>query len=92
MNLVYPENTYIECVSIFGRAEPSAGKRVVVLRRRSDELLEATVKELVEIDGEVWFAPRSNNPSHRAFRADDPGDGIDEVTVIAVVVASVRPE
>lgn len=92
MNLVYPEGSYIECVSVFGHAEALPGKRVVVLRRRVDGLIEATVKELVETNGEVWFAPRSTNPAHQAFRGDNPGEEIEEVSVVAVVVASVRPE
>lgn len=92
MNTVYPEGTYVECVSVFGRAEAAPGRKVIVLRRRDDHLVEATVKEMVEIDGEVWFVPRSSNPSHQAFRALDPGEGIEEMKVVAVVVSSVRPE
>lgn len=92
MNEVYPEGTFIECVSVFGQAEVKPGRRVVVLRRRRDQLVEATVKELVEIDGELWFVPRSSNPAHHAFKALDHDDDIEEVTVIAVVVSSVRPE
>lgn len=92
MNLVYPEGSFIECVSAFGRAEVCPGKKVVVLRRRTDGLLEATVKELVEIDEELWFVPRSTNPAHQAFKASEPGPDVEEVTVIAVVVSSVRPE
>lgn len=92
VNEVYPEGTFIECVSVFGRIEPVPGKRVVVVRRRCDGLIEATVKELVERDETLWLVPRSTNPSHQAYRLDQPGDGIDEVSIIAVVVSSVRPE
>lgn len=92
MNVVYPEGTVIERVSVFGRAEPAPGKKVVVLRHRSDGMVEATVKELVEKDAALWLVPRSTNPAHQAFRVDDPGVGIDEVSIIAVVVSSVRPE
>lgn len=92
MNLIYPEGSYIECISVFGRAEVRPGKRVVVMRRRDDQLVEATVKELVEIDGSLWLVPRSTNPDHQAYRMDAPGDGIEEVMISAVVVSSVRPE
>lgn len=92
MNLVYPEGSFIECVSLIGGGKVAPGKRVVVIRRRHDQLIEATVKELVDIDGVLWFAPRSTNPAHQAFRADEPGDGIEEVSMCAVVVSSVRPE
>lgn len=92
MNLLYPEGTFIECVSVFGHAEPMPGRKVVVVRTRHDRLIEATVKELVEIDGALWLAPRSTNPSHQAFKVDAPGDDIEEVRIIAVVVSSVRPE
>lgn len=92
MNLLYPEGSYVECVSVFGHAEAMPGKRVIVIRKREDQFCEATVKELVEIDGVLWAVPRSTNPAHQAYRLDDPGEGIEEVRIAAVVVSSVRPE
>lgn len=93
MNEIYPSGTIIECVSVFGHAEVMPGRRVVIVRRRSaDNCLEATVKELVEIDGVMWARPRSSNPSHEAFRLDAPGAGITEVRIVAVVVAAIRME
>ncbi len=92
MDQIYPDGTYIECVSTFARIEPKPGNKVVVIRRRDDQLVEATVKEMVEIDGKVWFVPRSSNPSHQSFVADEPGPGFEEIRVAAVVVSSVRPE
>lgn len=92
MNLVYPEGTLIECVSTFGRAEPAPGKRVVVMRKRRDQMFEATVKELVEDDGQLWLVPRSSNPIHAAINLKAPDDNIEETSIIAVVVSSVRPE
>jgi SOS-response transcriptional repressor LexA len=92
MDLVYPHGTYIECASVFGRVEARPGSKVVVLRRRADQRVEATVKEMVEIDGAVWFVPRSSNPVHQSFRADLPGEGIEETRIAAVVISSVRPE
>jgi len=93
MDEIYPAGTIIECVSVFGHAEAFAGRRVVIVRKRkSDHCLEATVKELVDIGGVLWARPRSSNPEHEAFRLDKPGDDIDEVRIIAVVVASTRLE
>ena len=79
MDEIYPDGTYIECVSVFGHVEPRPGRRVVVTRKRNDQLVEATVKELVEIKGQLWLVPRSSNPTHQAFRLDDPGPDIEEV-------------
>lgn len=92
MDLVYPPGTIVECVSIFGRAAVVPGKRVVVVRQNSDNEYEATVKELVEQDGELWLVPRSRNPAHRPIKLDAPDPDIIETRIAAVVVSSVRPE
>lgn len=92
MNEIYPHGSIIECVTLFGRAEAVPGKRVVVLRTNEHGDVEATVKELVEQDGELWCVPRSHNPAHQPFKLNDPGPGIEEVRIVAVVVASIRPE
>lgn len=92
MNELYPHGTIVECVSLFGRAEAVPGKRVVVVRTDIHGQYEATVKELVEQDGELWLVPRSTNPAHRPIRLNAAEDGIVETRIAAVVVASVRPE
>lgn len=92
MDLIYPPGTYVECISSFAAAKPAPGKRVIATRRRRDNLVEATVKELVEIDDELWLVPRSSNPSHQAFKVSDIGGDIEEVAIIATVISSVRPE
>lgn len=92
MNEIYPHGTIVECVSVFGHAEPAPGRRVVVIRTNESGEVEATVKELVEQEGELWLVPRSTNPAHLPFKIDDPEPGIREVRIAAVVVASVRPE
>lgn len=92
MDLVYPIGTIVECVSVFGHAEALPGKRVVVVRMNDHSEYEATVKELVEQDGELWLVPRSSNPAHRPMRLDEQEPGIVETRIAAVVVASVRPE
>lgn len=92
MDVIYPPGTIIECVSLFGRAEAVPGKRVVVVRTNQNHECEATVKELVDKDGELWLVPRSNNPAHTPFKLTEPEPGIIEQRIAAVVVASVRPE
>lgn len=92
MNLLYPHDTIVECVSTFGRAEGLPGKRVVVVRMDERGRYEATVKELVEQDGQLWAMPRSTNPAHQAFNLAEPQAGIVETRIAAVVVSSIRPE
>lgn len=92
MNEIYPPGTIVECVSVFGHAEAMPGKRVVVIRKNEAQEVEATVKELVDMEGELWAVPRSTNPAHRPFKLSEPEDGIIEVRIVAVVVSSVRPE
>lgn len=93
MNEVYPEGTVVECISVFGHAEIEIGKRVVILRTRIDGRVEATVKELQQdADGRLWAVPRSLNPAHPAVSLGEPEEGITETRIIAIVVASYRPE
>ncbi len=71
-----------------------SGKRVIVQRERADGTFEVTVKEYLRDDlGRQWLMPRSNHPEFQTpFRIDQPEPGIVETRVLAVVVASVRPE
>ena len=94
MNDVYPHGTIIDCVSLMAGAELKNGKRVVVQRQRVDGEFEVTVKEYrVEPDGSEWLLPRSSRPEfQRPMRLGEPEPGIVEVRIIAVVVASIRPE
>lgn len=92
MDMIYPHGTIVECVSLFGHAEPVPGKRVVVVRTNVDGTYEATVKELVEQEGELWLVPRSHNLSHRPIRLADEDSSVIETRITAIVVASVRPE
>ncbi len=92
MDLVYPHGTIVECVSMFGRIEALPGRRVVIVRENSQHEFEATVKELVEQEGQLWAVPRSTNPAHRPFNLAEPDPGIVETRIVAVVVASIRPE
>lgn len=93
MSEIYPEGTIVECVSVFGHAEVAPGKRVVILRTSDRGQVEATVKELqADGDGKLWAVPRSHNPAHQAVLLNGAEPGIVETRVIAIVVASYRPE
>jgi phage repressor protein C with HTH and peptisase S24 domain len=93
MDLLYPPGTILECVNYYGDEPIPSGKRVIVQRTKLDGTIEATVKELVrDAEGVEWLVPRSSNPMHQAFRGDAPTLGIARVEVIAIVVASIRPE
>lgn len=94
MNVLYPHGSIIEYVKLMGGAELESGKRVIVQRERDDGEFEVTVKEyLVDDAGKQWLVPRSTHPEFQTpWRLDRPEEGIVEVRVLAVVVASVRPE
>jgi SOS-response transcriptional repressor LexA len=94
MDELYPPGTILECVEYDGSELIESGKRVIVQRTRVDGSIESTVKELRrDPDGAEWLVPRSTNPIHRAFRGDQPeSPSITRVEIIAVVVASTRPE
>lgn len=92
MDMLYPPGTIVECVSVFGHAEAVPGKRVIVLRQNDRHEYEATVKELVEQDGQLWAVPRSHNPAHLPINLSEPEPGIVETRIVAIVVASIRPE
>ena len=94
MNEIYPPGTIIECVQYNHDEAIPSGRRVVALRTKIDGTVEATVKELVRTpEGAEWLVPRSTNPTHQAFRADQPDDpDIATVEIVGVVVSSIRPE
>lgn len=94
MNEVYPPGTILDCVSRDPYEEIPNGKRVIVRRKRIGDGIETTVKEyFCDQDGVEWLIPRSNNPAFQApFRCDQPGDDIETIEVIAIVVASIQPE
>ncbi|CAB5222990.1 HTH_XRE domain containing protein [uncultured Caudovirales phage] len=92
MDQAYPPGTIIECLSAYDSADLTPGKRVVVTRTNASGEIEATVKELAEQAGELWLVPKSTNPIHTAFKLDEADEGIVEVKILAVVVASIRPE
>jgi len=94
MDQLYPHGTIVECV-YHPQTEPiPTGKRVVVQRKSWDQTYETTVKEYqLDREGRHWLVPRSNNPAFQApFQIGEEGPDIEEVRVIAIVVASHKPE
>lgn len=95
MNEIYPPGTILDCVAWNGMADAIPnGKRVIVRRHRFNDGVETTVKEyFCDADGVEWLVPRSRNPAFQApFRCDQPGDDIERIEIIAIVVASIQPE
>lgn len=94
MNEIYPPGTILDCVARDPYDDIPNGKRVIVQRRRIGDGIETTVKEYFrDADGIEWLVPRSRNPAFQApFRCDQPGDDIEAIEVIAIVVASIQPE
>lgn len=96
MNEVYPPGTILDCIAFdpFNDGPIQNGKRVIVRRKQFNDGVETTVKEyLRDDDGIEWLVPRSRNPAFQApFRCDQPGDGIEHIEIIGIVVASIQPE
>lgn len=93
MNLLYPHGTIVECLAIGSAPTLSSGKRVVVVRENEAGEVEATVKEYVERDGETYLWPRSNHPDfQQPWRIGDELPGITRMSIVAIVVASIRME
>jgi transcriptional regulator with XRE-family HTH domain len=95
MNLVYPPGTILDCVNLEAwNKELENGRRVIVERHKADGTVEATVKEYYRDDtGREWLIPRSTDPAFQApISASDPGDGIEEIRIVAIVVGSYQAE
>lgn len=94
MNEIYPPGTILDCVARDPYDDIPNGKRVIVQRKRIGDGIETTVKEYFrDADGIEWLVPRSRNPAFQApFRCDEPGEDIEAIEVIAIVVASIQPE
>lgn len=94
MNALYNPGTILDCVAYSGDSQIPNGKRVIVQRKYFGDGVETTVKEYQrDVDGIEWLVPRSHNPAFQApFRCDQPGDNIEKIQIIAIVVASIQPE
>lgn len=92
MNRMFPHGTIVFVAPLSGTGlSPQSGKPVLVSRRNSDGLYEATIKEyVVDGDGSKWLWPRSYDPAHQApvpYRESKS----EEVTISGIVmVATVK--
>jgi SOS-response transcriptional repressor LexA len=85
MDQVFPEGSVLICLPLYEMSgKVKDGDYVVVHRIDPDGLYEATCKQYRLVDGEMWLAPRSNNPSHMPIKGDNAGNGV-QVEVVAVV-------
>ncbi|WP_411340341.1 LexA family transcriptional regulator [Sphingopyxis sp. J-6] len=93
MSEKYPSGTFLDCVAFYANIQIQSGRRVIVQRRNLSGEIEVTVKEYrIDDDGIEWLVPRSHNPSFQAFRVDQPGDDIEEVQIVGVVIGAYLPE
>ena len=91
MDQVFVEGSVLICLPLAEmRSQVKDGDYVVVHRIDPDGLYEATCKQYRLVDGEMWLAPKSNNPSHLAIKGADAGDGV-QVEVAAVVFGVYSP-
>lgn len=95
MNEVYPPGTRLDCVSCMhaGIYEFQTGQRVIVIRRRINGEVEATVKEYLKTDEGDWLIPRSRNPAfQQPISLKEAPPDIEETRIIAVVRGAYMPE
>lgn len=94
-NELWPDGSIIICVKLadLGR-DPEPGEKVVVLRRRSDGLVEITARELRRSDdGSYWLWPRSTDPAHQQpWRIAVLRDSSADIQIVALVIRSIRNE
>jgi SOS-response transcriptional repressor LexA len=94
MNELYPHKSVVFCVRFLDlQREPRSGERVVVYRR-SDDLMESTLKEFIVDDkGVKWLRPRSTSPEfQKSWRVHESAREEQEFEVHALVIGSYRPE
>lgn len=97
MDLVFPDQSIVICARILdlGAFEVHSNHYVVVLRRDSDDGVEATVKQLqIDESGTAWLWPRSSHPDfQQPWKVQDltrnPEDA-DDLAIWALVVADTR--
>lgn len=94
MNMVYPSGTILDCVKLEAMPDLRSGQRVIVERIALDGTIEATVKEYQKDElGRAWLMPKSYDPQFQTpISASEPGEGVAEIRIVAIVVGSYRPE
>ena len=92
MGDVFPDGSIIICVKLMdiGR-QPLDGEYVIVQRVRRDGLTEATVKQYVLKDGQVYFWPRSQHPDYQQPLKLTPDGENEEILITAIAIRVDRP-
>ena len=92
MGDVFPDGSIIICVKLMdiGR-QPLDGEYVIVQRVRRDGLTEATVKQYVLKDGQVYLWPRSQHPDYQQPLKLTPDGEDEEVLITAIAIRVDRP-
>lgn len=91
MNKVVLDGTYVVCVPFAKtRLSPRPGMIVHVERSMADgQLVETTLKEVDEVDGQLLLRPRSTNAVHQDIKMD--GDESTTIEVRGLVVSLWKP-
>ena len=89
MDLVAPHGSIVVCVKLIdvGRS-PRNGEIVVVMHRTPHGFMDATLKQYIEQEGQVYLWPRSSSPEHQSpIKFNDHGE--DDHTVIYAIAFKV---
>ena len=92
MDQVFPPGSVLICLPLYEMAgKIKDGDYVVVHRIKPDGLYEATCKQYRLVEGEMWLAPRSSNPTHIPIRGDTAADDGSQIEVTAIVFGHYAP-
>jgi phage repressor protein C with HTH and peptisase S24 domain len=91
MNREYAEGSVLIWVDMLDARPPRHLDHVIVYAYRTDDTVEATVKELRIVDGKRWLWPKSDDPAHQApVNVDDPGEHIARIEIQGLVIGDYR--
>lgn len=91
MNRIFSEGSYVTCVDFAESGLPIRPKMIVHVERTISgrQLVETTLKQVVETGGAVELHPMSTNPIHKPIILD--GDDDTEIRVKGVVIGKWEP-
>lgn len=90
MNLKYPEFSYVHCVELHGSGIKKRVGQVVHVERHNGPLVEVTLKEITEMNGQIVLSPRSSNTKHQPLVLD--GDSATEIVIKGFVIGRYQRE
>ncbi len=93
MDVEYRPGAVVIWVDFLDFRPPRHEDHVIVYAIRSDEQIEATVKELrIDDAGKRWLWPRSTKPEHQQpIDTDNPPEGIASIEIKGIVIGDYRP-